>query len=43
MEKKGLKPKIVIQTWKNTLKNEEDLPRNWTEVSRVLVGRSQSQ
>jgi hypothetical protein len=39
--KKGLKPKIVIQTWKSTLNNEEDLPRNWTGVNRVLVGRSQ--
>ena len=39
--KKGLKPKIVVQTWESTLENEEDLPRNWTEVSRVLVGRSQ--
>ena len=38
--KKGLKTRVVTSTWKGTLKNEEDLPSNWTEVSRVLVGRS---
>ncbi|KAF8231482.1 hypothetical protein L208DRAFT_1398821, partial [Tricholoma matsutake] len=42
-EKKSLKTKVVAQTWKGTLKNEEDLPSNWTEVCRVLVGRNQSQ
>jgi hypothetical protein len=39
---KGLKTKVVTNTWKGTLENEEDLPRNWTEVSGVLVGRSRS-
>ena len=38
--KKGLQPKVVTDTWKGTLENEEDLPSNWTKVSRVLVGRS---
>ena len=38
--KKGLQPKVVTNTWKGTLENEEDLPSNWTEVSGVLVGRS---
>ncbi|KAF8219469.1 hypothetical protein L208DRAFT_1418182, partial [Tricholoma matsutake] len=36
--KKSLKIKTVINTWKGTLENEEDLPSNWTEVSGVLVG-----
>jgi len=31
--KKGLKTKVVALTWKSTLENEEDLPRNWTVVS----------
>jgi hypothetical protein len=29
---------MVVQTWKGTLENEEDLPKNWTEVGGVLVG-----
>ncbi|KAF8229414.1 hypothetical protein L208DRAFT_1402165 [Tricholoma matsutake] len=35
--KKSLKTKVVANTWKGALENEEDLPRNWTEVSGVLV------
>jgi hypothetical protein len=40
--RKTLKPKVVMNTWKNTPKNEADPPSNRTEVSRVLVGRSWS-
>ncbi|KAF8223809.1 hypothetical protein L208DRAFT_1515877 [Tricholoma matsutake] len=40
--KKSLKSKTITNTWKGTLKNKEDLPSNWTEVSGVLVGRSWS-
>ncbi|KAF8239803.1 hypothetical protein L208DRAFT_1235773 [Tricholoma matsutake] len=39
--KKGLKPKIVVQTWKSTLENEEDFPRNWTVIyppPPILIG-----
>ena len=38
--RRGLKMRIVANTWKGILEKEEDLPRNWTEVSGVLVGRS---
>ena len=38
--RRGLKTRIVANTWKGTLEKKEDLPSNWTEVSGVLVGRS---
>ena len=40
-DKKGMKTKIVTQMWTGTLEKEDCLPRNWTGISRVLVGRSQ--
>jgi hypothetical protein len=40
--RKTLKPKVIMNTWKNTLENKADLLSNWTEVSGVLVGRSWS-
>jgi hypothetical protein len=40
--KKALKIKVVAQTWKGALENEEDLPSSWIEVCGVLVGRSRS-
>lgn len=37
-ETKTIPRKIVLQTWRNTLKNEKDLPEDWTNVRGVLVG-----
>ena len=36
--KKALKQKTVLETWKNTLKNEKDMPQNWLKTPGVLVG-----
>ncbi|KAF9018689.1 hypothetical protein BDZ89DRAFT_959830 [Hymenopellis radicata] len=36
--KKAIPKKHVINTWKGSLKDEYDLPEDWTEVSGVLVG-----
>ena len=36
--KKALKQKIVLDTWKNVLKNEKDMPQNWLKTPGVLVG-----
>ncbi len=36
--KKALKHSIVKSTWTGTLKNEAQLPSDWTGVARVLVG-----
>ena len=38
--RRGLEIRVVTNTWKGTLEDEEDLPSNWPEVSGVLVGRS---
>ena len=35
---KNLKSKVVTRTWKGTLKNEEDLPSNWTEGKQDFSG-----
>ena len=32
-----LKHRIVLDTWNKTLKNEQDLPKNWILTPRVLV------
>lgn len=37
-EKQALPKKKVLNTWKNTLMNEKDLPEDWTKVREVLVG-----
>ncbi|KAJ7144037.1 hypothetical protein C8R44DRAFT_601694, partial [Mycena epipterygia] len=34
----ALAPKLVIETWSNTLDNEESLPADWLKEPRVLVG-----
>jgi len=39
--KRALKHKVVLNTWKCLLKNEESLPRNWLESTGVLVGINQ--
>ena len=36
--KKATKQKVVLDTWKNVLKNEKDLPQNWLKTPGVLVG-----
>lgn len=37
-EKKAIPRKLVLQTWRNTLRNEKNLPEDWTNVRGVLVG-----
>ena len=39
--KKAIKQKVVLDTWKNVLKNEKDLPQNWLKTPGVLVGMVQ--
>ena len=39
-KKKAIDRKLVKNTWKNCLKNEEDLPANWPTAKGVLVGIS---
>lgn len=34
----ALSRQTVLQTWNGTLKNEDDLPEDWTNVSRLLAG-----
>jgi hypothetical protein len=36
--KKSLKQEIILNTWKNLLKNEDNLPKNWLNMVGVLVG-----
>ncbi|KAF8909537.1 hypothetical protein CPB85DRAFT_1221995 [Mucidula mucida] len=36
--KKALSKKKVLMTWKGLLKDEHNLPKDWTEVGGVLVG-----
>ena len=38
--KKALNEKLVKNTWKGCLKNEEDLPSDWYRLKGVLVGIS---
>jgi hypothetical protein len=33
--KKATKQKVVLNTWKNVLKNEKDLPQNWLKTPGV--------
>ncbi|KAF9495500.1 hypothetical protein BDN71DRAFT_1391246, partial [Pleurotus eryngii] len=37
LEKRKLKEKVVLQTWKGVLKGESRLPRNWIKIGGVLV------
>jgi hypothetical protein len=34
----ALAPKLVLETWSNTLDNERSLPADWLWEPRVLVG-----
>ena len=34
---RAIKPKVVLDTWVKTLKNEAELPKNWISTPRVLV------
>ncbi|KAJ7174703.1 ribonuclease H-like protein, partial [Mycena filopes] len=34
----SLKPALVLETWRGTLKNEGSMPRNWLRQPEVLVG-----
>jgi ribonuclease HI len=34
----ALAPKLVLETWSNTLDNEQSLPTDWLREPRVLVG-----
>ncbi|KAJ7185333.1 hypothetical protein C8R46DRAFT_882190, partial [Mycena filopes] len=34
----SIKVSVVLQTWKSTLMDEDELPENWTRAPRVLVG-----
>ncbi|KAK0478993.1 hypothetical protein IW261DRAFT_1628625 [Armillaria novae-zelandiae] len=36
--RKAQKPQRVQQTWSRVLKDEQQLPRNWTGAAGVLVG-----
>ncbi|KAJ7266621.1 hypothetical protein C8J57DRAFT_1182374 [Mycena rebaudengoi] len=36
--KRSIKPSVVKQTWKNTLNNEDSLPKDWPREVGVLVG-----
>jgi ribonuclease HI len=36
--KKAIKKELVQKTWRRVLKNEENLPKNWTWETGVLVG-----
>jgi hypothetical protein len=39
--KKALRQEIVLSTWRNVLKNEENIPKNWLRTTGVLVGIDQ--
>lgn len=41
--KKATPIKLVLQTWKRTLKNEKNLPKDWISTHGVLVGISRGQ
>ncbi|KAJ7714014.1 ribonuclease H-like protein [Mycena metata] len=34
----SLKPAVVLETWRGTLENEGNMPRNWLRQPEVLVG-----
>jgi len=36
--KRVLRQKVVLNTWRNMLKNEKNLPKNWLQMTGVLVG-----
>ncbi|KAJ7640931.1 hypothetical protein B0H17DRAFT_960186 [Mycena rosella] len=36
--KKAVKKNLVLKTWRKVLKNEDDLPKDWTRETEVLVG-----
>ncbi|KAJ6568946.1 hypothetical protein B0H19DRAFT_1349734 [Mycena capillaripes] len=36
--KKSIKKPLVLETWRNVLKNEDNLPKDWTWETEVLVG-----
>jgi hypothetical protein len=36
--KKSLKQNVVLSTWKDLLKDEDNLPKNWLNTAGVLVG-----
>lgn len=42
-EKKALRRQLVLQTWRNTLHDEENLPDDWTTIPGVLVGIGREQ
>jgi hypothetical protein len=39
--KKALKQNVVLDTWKNLLKNKKNLPQNWLKTTGVLVSINQ--
>jgi hypothetical protein len=38
--KRALKQMVVLNTWRNLLKDENNLPKNWLNATGVLVGRA---
>ncbi|KAJ7433401.1 hypothetical protein FB451DRAFT_1064422 [Mycena latifolia] len=34
----SIRPSLVLETWRSTLKDEEDLPEIWLKEPKVLVG-----
>ncbi|KAK0435594.1 uncharacterized protein EV420DRAFT_1281625, partial [Desarmillaria tabescens] len=36
--RKALPKEIILKTWKGSINNEKNLPPDWIEVCRVLVG-----
>ncbi|KAK0505575.1 hypothetical protein EDD18DRAFT_1316386 [Armillaria luteobubalina] len=36
--KRGISTESVLRTWKGVIKNERDLPEDWTGIAGVLVG-----
>jgi ribonuclease HI len=36
--KKAIKKGLVLKTWSKVIKNEENLPKDWTRETGVLVG-----
>ena len=39
--KRALKQMVVLNTWRNLLKDENNLPKNWLNATGVLVGIEQ--
>lgn len=37
-ERKALSKQLVLQTWRNTLANEDEIPNDWVSNTGVLVG-----